>query len=207
MENGNSAETRRLSVGVRIVLILAGLGVLFAAVAAVELATGSRTAKEGSELLRAPMPMIPAAVEGFGVSTDPSAATFLADAYRKGRVPVNAVEAAQVGGGSTKGRLSAARVDPSANPSSKSFRADILLGAAAGYGVDAAQFSYRIRDGVAVYMLTTSEGRLWVWFFSDAFVQLFVPAAIGEQADAMFAAVLRAIVNAARVTASPAIDG
>jgi hypothetical protein len=198
VETNNSAETRRLSVGVRIFLVLVGLGLLFGAVLAVELASGSRTAKEGVELLRAPLPMIPATVEGFPVSRDHDAAAFLANAYRKGNVPVNTVEAALVGSGATKGRLSAARVDPSANPSSKSFRGDILLGAAAGYGIDAAQFSYRIRDKIAVYSLVTSEGRLRVWFFRDAFVQLFVPAGIGDEADAMFDAVLRAQTRVAR---------
>jgi hypothetical protein len=196
VEANNSAETRRLSAGVRIFLVLVGLGLLFGAVLAVELATGSRTAKEGAELLIAPRPMIPATVAGFPVSSDPDAARFLGDAYRRGNVPVNLVEAAQVGAGSARGRLSAARVDPSANPASKSFRGDILIGAAAGYGADAAQFSYRVRDDVAVYTLVTTDGRLWVWFFRDAFVQLFAPASIGDRADAMFEAILLAMVSA-----------
>lgn len=192
MDQHNSADSRRVSVGLRIVLVLVGLAMIFGVVLVVELATGSRTPTEGAELLHAPDPMIPATVEGFAVGNDPDAASFLEQAYRKGNVPVTRVEAALIGSGSAKGRLSAARVDREAGPATKQFRGNILLGAAAGYGVEAAQFSYRVRDGIAVYTLTVSEGRLFVWFFSDSFVQLFVPASIGDKADAMFEAVLGA---------------
>lgn len=197
MDDAKSVESRRLSAGARIFLVLVGLGVVFGAVLMVELVTGSRTAKEGGDLVHAPTPIIPASVERFPVTNDPEAAAFLTSAYRKGNVPVTTVEAALVGAGSTKGRLSAARVEPSADPASKAFRGDILIGAAAGYGVEAAQFSYRVRSGIAVYTLTISDGRLFVWFFSDAFVQLFVPAAIGEEADAMFDAILSTMSRAA----------
>lgn len=193
METRESPETPRLSVGFRIFGVLAGLALLFAAVLTFELLTSDENQPEGGELLLAPRPIIPPSVEGFPVAADPGAATFLSDAYRRGGVPVTGVEAAQIGGDREKGKLAAATVAASAAPGSRQFRGDILLGAAAGYGVQAAQYSSRVRDDVAVYTLVVSEGRLYVWFFSDAFVQLFVPAAIGDRADAMFEAVLRSM--------------
>lgn len=196
MEARDSSQSRRLSPITLIVLVVVGLGILFVAVLIVELATGSR---EGSELLPSPRPLIPESIEGFAIQNRPELASQLLQTYRSGGIPVTAVEAAEIGDASTAADLSGAVVGTAANPTSQSFRARVLIGAAVGYAVPGRpQFGSVIRNGLVVYTHVVDDGRLSVWFFKDAFIQLFVPNELVERNDEILDAVLDAQIPGAK---------
>lgn len=169
---------------------------IFLVVLLVEVQSVDSPAREGSELLAAPGPVLPQQIDGYTIRPEPELAAALAQEYRDRSVSVVAVEAASIAVRSSAASLLAATLDPRANPKSSQFRADVLIAAAAGFGIDATATPYKtvIIDGIVIYTANAPEGRLAVWFFADAFVQLFVPAPIEAESED----IRRVIVDAQR---------
>lgn len=184
----------RIRPGTRILLALGALLVIFGAVLAVELATGERTPVPGAELLAAPDPLIPGTVAGYSIRAEPDLASALTAEYRSRSVSIERVEAASIPLRSSASSLLAATMKPEADLASSQFRAGVLTGAASGFGIDPAAnpFRYRTAGGVVVYSTDAPEGALFVWFFRDAFVQLFVPAELSTEAQEIQRVVLEA---------------
>jgi len=175
-------------------LVLGALLVIFAAVLAVELITGERTPEAGAELLAAPDPVIPRSIAGYTIRDEPGLASTLTQEYRARSLAVERIEAASIPLRASASSLLAATMKAEANLASSQFRAGVLTGAASGFGIDPSQhpFRYRVAGGVVVYTTEAPEGALSVWFFRDAFVQLFVPKELVSEAPEIQRVVLEA---------------
>ncbi|MGH2830375.1 MAG: hypothetical protein ACRDJM_07810 [Actinomycetota bacterium] len=182
---GGNAPPRRLAAGTKIAIGALALAAVFGVVLAVELASSDKTPRSGDELLVAPTPVLPAAISGYRIVAEPDLADSLEEQYRATSVSVTDVEAASVPLRSAAASVVAARLDSRAKPSSSDFRAGVLTGAAGGFDINPAAnpFTYRTVGRVVVYSTSAQQGRLYVWFFRDAFVQLFVPPAIAAEGD------------------------
>jgi len=167
---------------------------VFGAVLAVELVTSERTPQPGAELLDAPDPLIPESVAGYTIRDEPSLASALTQEYRARSVAVERVEAASLPLRASASSLLAATMKPEADLGSSQFRAGVLTGAANGFSIDPAEhpFRYHTAGGIVVYSTTAPEGDLFVWFFRDAFMQLFVPTDLAPEASEIQRVVLEA---------------
>lgn len=196
---------RRLRTGTRVLIGLGALLAVFGAVLAIELGTAERNPDSGGELLAAPSPILPARVSGYRIVPEPELADSLEGEYQSLSPSVLSVEAASVPLGTAAASVVAASLDATAKPSSSEFRAGVLTGAAGGFDIDpgANPFTYRTQGRVAVYATVAQQGRLFVWFFRDAFVQLFVPATLAAEADE----IQRVILEAQLAQTQPAPSG
>lgn len=178
----------------RIMLALGALLLIFGTVLVVELATGGREPVAGDELLAAPDPLIPTSIAGYTIRDEPALASALTQEYRSRSLSVERIEAASIPLRSSAASLLAASMSPEANLGSSQFRAGVLTGAAGGFDIDTGEnpFRYRIAGGVVVYTTDAPEGSLFVWFFRDAFVQLFVPPELVTESSEIQRVVLEA---------------
>ncbi|MHB8511531.1 MAG: hypothetical protein ACYDCC_05070 [Actinomycetota bacterium] len=163
-------------------IVLFVAGAIFGAVLLVELQV--QKPAPGSELLSSPPMLIPAMLSGYQASADASLASMLSTQYRSAGLPVSRVRAEDIALRGSTAVLTAARLNQLGLARSTSFRAGVLAGAASAHGIDpqVRPFHYSIADGVVVYADDTDSGRLYVWFFNDAFEELFVPQAIADEA-------------------------
>lgn len=180
--------------GTKAFLALGALLLVFGVVLLVSVATGERTPQAGDELLTAPDPLLPATIAGYTIRPEPEIAGALTSEYRARSVAVERVEAASIPLRSSASSLFAATLKPEANPRSSKFRAGVISGAAGGFGIDLTQHPVRFgtSGGVVVYSTSSDEGRLFVWFFRDAFVQLFVPPDLATEAGEIQRVILEA---------------
>lgn len=204
MQESTPAPSRPLSPGARAAILFAGVVAIFLTVLILSAQTGSRTPREGSELLAAPSPLLPDALPGgYEVRPEPELALALHDEYRRRSVDVTSVEAASLPIGGSSASVLAATLGQSAGLASSEFRAGVLTGAAGGFGIDPGKNPFRpvYQQNVVVYTTSSEEGRLYVWFFREAFVQLFVPAEIAGEADE----VRRVLLEAQLARAAPSL--
>lgn len=175
-------------------MVVGGLLLIFGVVLIVSVATSERAPVQGDELLTAPDPLLPASIAGYTIRPEPQIAGALTSEYRSRSVAVERVEAASIPLRASASSLFAATLRPAAGVSTSRFRAGVIQGAAGGFGIDLAEHPVRFTTagGVAVYTTASDQGRLYVWFFRDAFVQLFVPPDLATEAAEIQRVVLEA---------------
>lgn len=185
-------QRRRRTWALRAGLVGVALAAVIAVVLLVEVAGGDRA--PGAELRVAPTPLLVTPIPGYRLTLSPQLAAALRDGYRQQGSPIHDVEAGEISLRGTSVSVVGARLDSEQTGRSKEFRAGVLVGAAGANKIDPEShpFRYSIRSGTAVYVIDGPVGRLYVWFFRDAFMQMFIPLVLEADADSLQQAVLGA---------------